>query len=103
APWRLSPHSAKSVAGLYLATTPQTALVLQLSLTLSLQKLSASYACNKGNTYNRQMSLMLPLMALNKNDVTSAVKIALAIDKIYYSQRLGSCSLIKQLMPRALE
>ncbi|KAJ2424328.1 hypothetical protein GGF41_002822, partial [Coemansia sp. RSA 2531] len=41
--WRFNPHNAKSVAGLYLATMPQTASVPQLSLALSLQMLSTSY------------------------------------------------------------
>ncbi|KAJ2034542.1 hypothetical protein H4S03_004909, partial [Coemansia sp. S3946] len=42
------------------------------------------------------------LMALNKNDMASAIKIALVIDKIY-TQCLGRRSPIKQLTPRALE
>ncbi|KAJ2431887.1 hypothetical protein GGF41_000329 [Coemansia sp. RSA 2531] len=42
------------------------------------------------------------LMALNKNDMASAIKIALVIDKIY-TQFLGRRSPIKQLMPQALE
>ncbi|KAJ1888903.1 hypothetical protein LPJ71_008346, partial [Coemansia sp. S17] len=41
------------------------------------------------------------LMALNKNDMASAIKIALVIDKIY-TQCLGRRSPIKQLTPRAL-
>ncbi|KAJ2429937.1 hypothetical protein GGF41_001091 [Coemansia sp. RSA 2531] len=48
-----------AVAGLCLATTPQTALVLPLSLALSLQMLSASYTSNKSNTYYRRMPLTL--------------------------------------------
>ncbi|KAJ2050635.1 hypothetical protein GGH13_008747, partial [Coemansia sp. S155-1] len=42
------------------------------------------------------------LMALNKNDMASAIKIALVIDKIY-TQCLGRRLPIKQLTPRALE
>ncbi|KAJ2870640.1 hypothetical protein GGH93_005409 [Coemansia aciculifera] len=61
-----------------------------------------NYMGNNSNVYNTRMPLMLLLMALNKNDVASAIQIALVIDKIY-TQCLGRRSLIKQLTPRALE
>ncbi|KAJ2877816.1 hypothetical protein H4R27_006062 [Coemansia aciculifera] len=77
----------------------QTALAPLLSLALSLQLLSASYAGNNGNAYNFDAAT---LMALNKNNMASTIQIALVIDKIY-TQCLGRRSLIKQLTPRALE
>ncbi|KAJ2862968.1 hypothetical protein GGH94_003935 [Coemansia aciculifera] len=65
-------------------------------------KSANNYMGNNSNVYNTRMPLMLLLMALNKNDVASAIQIALVIDKIY-TQCLGRRSLIKQLTPRALE
>ncbi|KAJ2744764.1 hypothetical protein GGI19_006568 [Coemansia pectinata] len=63
---------------------------------------SLGFICSMFQRLQHANAIDAVLMALNKNDVASAIQIALVIDKIY-TQCLGRRSLIKQLTPRALE
>ncbi|KAJ2063461.1 hypothetical protein GGI17_001677 [Coemansia sp. S146] len=73
-----------------------------IATTISEKKQACMLALKSANSLQQANAVDAALMALNKNDVASAIQIALVIDKIY-TQCLGRRSLKMQLTPRALE